>query len=176
MRLWVLWLWRYLNNDNGSSNLPVNWHPFLGPIQRDWSEEYWGNGDHLLPCLPTWLSLWSHLLYFTLFDMSLLYFPFFSPICSRTENLNLLSFEQGGWWGRGEKTTANPSILKFALGVERVMAGFFSSWKLRNKKVFLIQNTEFQVIMAFTNTFIFLYVVLIYFQLNILTTLNLYYD
>lgn len=50
------------------------------------------------------------------------------------------------------------------------MAGFFSSSKLGDKKSSLIQNTEFQVIMAFTNSFIFLYVVLIYFQLNMLTT------
>ena len=50
------------NSGNGSSNLPVNWHPFFGPIQGDWSQEYWGNGNHLLPCLRTWLSLWSHLL------------------------------------------------------------------------------------------------------------------
>ena len=122
------------NNGNGSSNLSVNWHPFLGPIQRDWSQEYWGNGNHLLPCLPTWLSLWSHLLYFTLSVMSLLYFPFFSPICSTTENLNLLSFEQGGWLGWGEKTNSQSFCTKICFGVERVMAGFFSSSKLGNKK------------------------------------------
>ena len=123
------------NNGNGSSNLPANWHPFLGPIQRDWSQEYWGNGNHFLPCLPTWLSLWSHLLYFTLSVMSLLYFPF-SPICSRTENLNLLSFEQGGWLGWGEKTNSQSFYRKICFRSREGYGRVFQFFKIRKQKVF----------------------------------------
>ena len=97
------------------------------------------------------------------------------PYVAEQKTLTCFPLSREDGEGEEKKPTANPSILKFTLGVEGY-GRVFQFLKIKKQKVFfLIQNTEFQVIMAFTNTFIFLYVVLIYFQLNILTTLNLYY-
>lgn len=56
------------------------------------------------------------------------------PYVAEQKTLTCFPLSREDGWGEEKKPTANPSIRKFALGVERVMAGFFSSSKLGDKK------------------------------------------
>ena len=82
---------------------------------------------HDFHCDPIFFTLPSLLCHCSISPSSL-------PYVAQQKTLTCFPLSREDGQGEEKKPTANPSVLKFALGVERVMAGFFSSSKLGNKK------------------------------------------